>query len=222
MKYNKNTLWTFGDSFTYGFMCREKNSPYLKFKKENDDIWPNLLSKMFNYEVQNFGKIGASNDFILDSIIQNYKNIKQNDLVVIGKTIYGRNNFPKNNDWIDISSYLEIQHSKSWWNPYIENIFNQKEIETIIDFQYYFADNILYEKRQNERFEFIKEILINNKKVKNCYIWNIKDEKIKNIQKISEDTKNKINDYHFSFKGHLDFAVFLKKELKKEEQKYLL
>ena len=43
-----NTVWTFGDSFTFGYGCRKDcNSytldEYYSYKKNNDDIWPNHL-----------------------------------------------------------------------------------------------------------------------------------------------------------------------------------
>ena len=70
-----NTLWTFGDSFTFGHGCRPDGplpEYYNNYKKDGDDTWPNLLGSMLNTKVKNFGKCGASNDYILDSIIDNF------------------------------------------------------------------------------------------------------------------------------------------------------
>mgnify|MGYP000197365352 CR=1 FL=1 len=71
-----STLWTFGDSMTFGHGCNDEchsniKEDYLLYKKEGDNIWPNHLGKLLNYKVNNFGKNGASNDYIFDSIIEN-------------------------------------------------------------------------------------------------------------------------------------------------------
>ena len=88
-----NTIHTFGDSFTFGHGCRPDgpiNEYYYNYKSYSDDVWPNLLGQMLNVEVKNLGKCGASNDFIIDSIIYNFEKIQQNDVVIIGKTFYQR------------------------------------------------------------------------------------------------------------------------------------
>jgi len=219
-----NTLWTFGDSFTYGHLCNEgsKDKVYLKYKKENDDIWPNHLGKLLNYKVCNFGKTGASNDFIFDTLIDNFDKIKEKDVVIIGKTIYGRNNFPKNNRWLDVSADFEINPFKNYWHPFLEKNFTKEEYDTIINFQYYFSYNNLYQIRYDNRFDFIKNRLINEKKIHFCYVWYVSDENIRNFEKICDATNNKIDDYHFSFTGHYEFAKFLKAEIDKQNIKYLL
>ena len=51
------TLWTFGDSFTFGHGCRPDgptNEYYYNYRSESDDVWPNLLGKMLNLEIKNF------------------------------------------------------------------------------------------------------------------------------------------------------------------------
>ena len=74
-----NTLWTFGDSFTFGAGCRPDGPVYLptgpsteyydNYKNNLDDIFPELLGKMLNLEVKNFGRSAVSNDYIIYSII---------------------------------------------------------------------------------------------------------------------------------------------------------
>jgi len=57
------TLWTFGDSFTFGHGCREDcNSgsyeKYKSYKSDNDDIWSNKLSKLLQMHLKNLGVNG--------------------------------------------------------------------------------------------------------------------------------------------------------------------
>jgi hypothetical protein len=92
------TLWVFGDSFTFGHGCRPDgptNEYYYNYKMESDDIWPNLLGKILNLKVKNLGHYGVSNDYILDSIIDNFNMIESNDVVIIEKTFYQRFDVPR-------------------------------------------------------------------------------------------------------------------------------
>jgi len=213
-----NTLWTFGDSFTFGHGCRKdchNNSYYNEYKKNGDDIWPNHLSKFLNFEVKNFGKNGASNDYIFDTVIKNYEYVKQNDIVVIGKTIYGRMEIPNNkNEWVSVFS--NIEGKSKWWYEVPMNDFSREEIESIIDFQYLFSTNELYKIRHDNRFNFLKNILLNDKKIELCYLWQIEDRNLmNNFETIYDATKGKFKDFHFSFKGHHDFATYLFSQIRK-------
>ena len=78
------TLWTFGDSMTFGHGCvldYEGDEYYKKYKKSDDDlIWPVILANKLGYKLNNLGKCGASNDYIFDTIISNYHLISENDI----------------------------------------------------------------------------------------------------------------------------------------------
>jgi hypothetical protein len=84
------TLWTFGDSMTFGHGCvpnYEGDEYYKKYKKSDDDlIWPVILANKLGYKLNNLGKCGASNDYIFDKIIDNYHSISENDIVIVNKT----------------------------------------------------------------------------------------------------------------------------------------
>ena len=110
------TLWTFGDSFTFGHGCRPDgptNEYYYNYRSESDEVWPNLLGQMLNVEVKNLGKCGASNDFIIDSIIDNVDMIKPNDIVIIGKSFYQRFDMPKLNN--NTFTQVLIQYNSVVW-----------------------------------------------------------------------------------------------------------
>ena len=209
----KNTLWAFGDSMTFGHGCNidclsDTKIEYLKYKKEGDDIWTNHLSNLLNYSVCNLGKNGASNDSILDSIIDNFDYINQNDVVIINMTLYGRMDVPIGNYFHNVLSSYEGAKTllkKS------DNVEDNEKIETIINFQYYFSNHKLYKDRHKKRFEFIKNRLIKEKKVKFIYIWSLEedDEIYASFETIVKATNGAIQDTHFSFNGHFNFAHFL-------------
>jgi hypothetical protein len=207
------TLWTFGDSMTFGHGCNklcvsETKKEYLKYKKEGDDIWVNHYGKLLNYNVVNLGKNGASNDYIFDTIIENFDNITKNDVVVINMTLHGRMDVPIRDEVINVlSSYenaIKIMGESAEKD-------DREKIETILNFQYYFSNHQFYKKRHRNRFEFVKNRFKNDKKIRFFYMWSLEDDDgiYRSFQTIKQDTNGDINDTHFSFKGHLDFAHFL-------------
>ncbi len=202
-----NTLHTFGDSFTFGYGCVENChfKSYYKYKKEGDDIWPNHLSKKLGMNILNYGKNGFSNEQIFDSVLQNFDYINENDLVIIGKTVHGRLAVPNNSEWISIMSYIDISDE---WKPHVQKKFSNEEFESLINFQYYFLKNKLYRDRDNDRFDFLKQILTKKIKVKNCIVWD-GPKTILNFENIKKVTNGKINDLHFSFDGHKQFSNYL-------------
>jgi hypothetical protein len=209
-----NTLWCFGDSQTFGHGCREDGPDigyYQNYKKEGDDIWSNHLAKELNLIPKNFGICGASNETILDTILDNFLNIKEGDIVIINKTFYERFDIPNKKYNILQAVFGEIidyPGNKEWWSNWLEgNGRTLEEIETLVNFIYFFATDPLYEKRQNKRFEFIEKLL----KEKNIFFygWRTDDPKYTWFERITNHTNGKIHDLHFSFKGHRDFASLL-------------
>lgn len=219
----KNTLWTFGDSMTFGFGCNSECHSdvmvsYLPFKKNDDDIWPNHLGKLLNYDVKNLGKNAASNDYIFDLIIDNYDNILPNDVVIINTTLYGRIEVPFKTGTYNILSGYE--HNKITMNerqPQIEGVKFQtnetddEKIETLVNFQYHFSNHEFYKNRHRKRFEFIKNRFLSEKKLKFFYMWSLEDDDgiYASFETIQQATNGLINDTHFSFNGHFNFAHFL-------------
>lgn len=209
----KNTLWTFGDSMTFGHGCNElcvseTKEDYLPYKKEGDDVWTNHLSRFLNYDVINLGKNGASNDYIFDTILDNFENIKENDVVIINMTLHGRIEVPIGNEIMNVLSSYENALKIIRDNMGEEN---DEKIETILNFQYHFSNHQFYKERHRKRFKFIKDRLKEDKKVRFIYLWSLEDDDAiyRSFQTIKDDTRGKINDTHFSFKGHLDFAHYL-------------
>ena len=142
-----NTLWTFGDSFTEGYGCRIEDEYYKNYWKLGDKIWPVWLGELLDVNLINCGVGGYSNDMILDSIIDNWLQIKKNDYVFIGFTYPHRFDVPIDNKL------------KSIVHDFKDANLKKEEIETIVNFQHYFSDNILYQDRQMKRFKWIKRLL---------------------------------------------------------------
>lgn len=220
-----NTIWAFGDSMTFGHGCNiecesETKINYLPFKKDGDDIWTNHLAKLLNYNVVNLGKNGASNDYILDCIIDNYDSIQPNDVVVINMTLHGRMEVPfKSGTYSILSGYEKNKTFMDDIEPQIYHAKNQtkeeddEKIESLINFQYHFSNHQFYKDRHTKRFNFIKDRLLNERKVKYVYLWSLEDDDgvYASFETIQDATNGLVNDTHFSFNGHFNFAHFLNK-----------
>jgi hypothetical protein len=89
----RNTLWTFGCSFTAEYdpvgnpTLRTKYDDYKDWRGGNlPKSWSTLLSEMMDYNVKNFGKGGSANQSIFWKFIEEHKNFKKGDLIIIGWT----------------------------------------------------------------------------------------------------------------------------------------
>jgi hypothetical protein len=203
----KSTLWTFGDSNTAGHGCNPRDEYYEKYYKSGDNIWSVWLSEKLNVELKNLGKNGSSNDVIIDTIIEKWEEINKGDYVFIGMTHSHRFDVPINNQFESIVH----DFSKN------KNNINEEKFETIVNFQYLFADNILYKNRHKKRLEWIKKLLV-QKECETVIIWDVQVD-LKYFETIQEATNGEILDNHLSFKSHkLLSEIFYKKYF----QKYLI
>jgi hypothetical protein len=239
MKY-KNTLWTFGDSFTYGYGCLSDDNIleyYNKYRKKDSDIWPVLLSRKLNLNLNNISRRSMVNDDLFDLILENYNNIKEGDYVIVGKTLYQRYIIPNVDDkpWYVGPIYLDEDGKM----PKIKNINiitkdkeqlklvckDDQEYELLINYINRYADSIVYKQRQDFRFNFIKKELINNKKISFYYEWEVADcftkgKKLYEFEKIKDQDTN-ILDAHFSFNGHKQMFNYLLDKINRSNNKII-
>jgi hypothetical protein len=136
----KPKLWVFGDSHTETFKSHlnAKSNwaiPYFDFIGSMPDNFSEIIAKKYDIELINLGKGGSSNYTIFDRFIDEYKNIKPNDIVIFGWTSINRfklannvNGFidvlpftphPKQNDDVELNSTQELAVNKEthtiWW-----------------------------------------------------------------------------------------------------------
>jgi len=219
----KKTLWTFGDSQTFGHGCRPDGpltEYYFNYKGENDDIWPELLGQKLNMNVRNFGECGASNDYIFDKMIENFENINEDDYVILGKTAHQRFDVRDYNTnklfhvLGEMPIYIDDKETNEQWLR--KHCRSQEEFETIINFVYYFAQDELYKERQDLRFQFIRKRLVNERKIGYYYEWSIFDDYMYYFHTIAKHTDQKIKDYHLSFKGHRQLSELIFQKIQSE------
>jgi hypothetical protein len=206
-----NKIWCFGDSFTAGHGCVEGYDYYHKYKKDGDMRWTEHLQNDTEQTVINLGQNGCSNYTIFDTIIDNFQNISKGDYVIIGKTFSGRFEVPYNGKLQNVFSLIEKTDDLVKLEL---SGFNKEMLETVLNFQYYFASDKFYKQRQDRYFQFVLKLLKTTVGVKSVIEWNVDDSKFLNsFDTISNDTNLKIVDFHFSFKGHRQFYEWITSQL---------
>jgi len=197
-----NSIWCFGDSFTAGHGCTPEFEYCQNYKKDKDNLWCNHLGNLLNMNVINNGKNGCSNDIIFDLMLENFNNIKPNDIVIIGKTFSYRYDIPSlniKNEWVPAHDVI-----------YHKEKYNEEQYQTILNFSYHFAKDKKYKNRQNNRINFLISLL-NEKNIKTL-LWSV-EEDILFYDRIRDATNGKIDDAHLSFKGHLQFYQWIYQKL---------
>jgi hypothetical protein len=201
-------IWCFGDSFTAGDGCRPGEDFYEKYKKEGDKRWTEWIEEWTGVNVINKGRSGSSNDMIIDSIIDDFDSIKKNDCILIGKTLSNRFDVPylnSNGEKVLVPVYANwVDNNHKGWD--IIDSYDKDQLETIINFQYYFSSDVLYMERQDKRYDFLIKIL-KEKKI-NVFYWDW--HKIYREHETIDEATNYTNlDGHWSFKGNKTFATYL-------------
>lgn len=216
-----NNLWTFGCSFTYGDGTLPHDLYQQKYTINEDDLpWNKLYAKELGMNLMNRGLPGVSNDTILDKIIENWDSIEENDIVIIGRTWSHRFDFPRANNSLEMKSIVYRKGEadvKKWFDDATVGYYTEEQIETIKLFSVEFATQPAYSVRHDIRFNFIKQRLLNDKKIKLCQIWDV--ESLWNrFNRIIDATNGEIVDHHWSYKGHRDFLTFLKNSIINSEE----
>lgn len=210
-----NQLWVFGDSFTAGNGCHPSEEYHLKYKStDNDLIWPDILSKNLNLEVVNKGMGLYSNDKIIDTVMEYYYSVKEGDLVIIGKTFPSRFDIPtKNRETLMTISPINLN---SITLTYFNAGYDKQEVDYLWQMVELMDDPMLA-RRQDFRFDFLKSILFEHRKVRNCVIWDV-DKIWNNFETINDVTKGDVFDHHWSYQGHRDFASYIIEHIEKKEE----
>jgi len=208
-----NKLFVFGCSFTHGNGCLPNEVYTQRYKKsENDLIWPEYVSKKLNLKLFNFGKGAVGNDYIIDTIMQNFDLIDEGDVVIIEKTFSHRFDICTKTDdgnevWETITPTSEfILKEKGYSKNDIIPLIHTLSI----------IDSDLNNDRWIERFEFFKKIIGMHKKAKCCIVWDLESGYHIKYERIV-DVDNSINDKHWSFKGHRMFAEEILEKIKNYE-----
>ena len=196
-------LYIFGDSFSAGFSFESNwTNPYVNWKGYTPKGFGEIISQKLNLELINLSENASDNYSILQKFCDNEKNIKKNDLVIIGWSSPLRFRLVSK-DWITILpnhdkfSTKEIDKTKISESTLIEILLNRDDIRYC-----------------NEVNSWIK--LLNNLD-KNIIHWTPFDQRLdcmflNKFETIFTETNGKLNDWHFGENGHLQLSdLFINK-----------
>jgi len=199
----KQKLYIFGDSFSAGFSFESNwTNNYVNWKGYTPKGFDEIISQKLNLELINLADNASDNYSILQKFCDNVKNIKKNDLVIIGWSSPLRFRLVSN-DWITILpnydkfSTKEIDKTKISESTLIEILLNRDDIRYC-----------------NEVNSWIK--LLNNLD-KNIIHWTPFDQRLdcmflNKFETIFAETNGKLNDWHFSENGHIQLSdLFINK-----------
>ena len=196
-------LYLFGDSFSAGFSFESNwTNPYVNWKGYRPKGFGEIISQKLNLELINLSENASDNYSILQKFCDNEKNIKKNDLVIIGWSSPLRFRLVSK-DWITILpnydkfSTKEIDKTKISESTLIEILLNRDDVRYC-----------------NEVNSWIK--LLNNLD-KNIIHWTPFDQRLdcmflSKFETIFSETNGELNDWHFSENGHIQLSdLFINK-----------
>lgn len=231
MASTKNTLWCFGDSFTIGNGCIDIDGKhyYSEYpeRRVKRGIFPERIADHFGLELVNKGFAGSSNTMILESIIDNMSNIKKGDRVIIGMSDSARletfvslggveptftpphGTTVEEQRWsrFPLTHYIASTDIK-YWAPFTKqqaSIVQKYIIEVILPIATY---------KEYHELQLVKKL---TKALLSDYIYIWGANQWTEYEDIFTATKGKLEDYHFSWKGHKDFANKVIKEWNKSK-----
>lgn len=198
----KKVGWFFGDSFTYGFGCRPGFQYYKYTINRVDKIWTTIVSENLNLHEKNMGISGASNPFIINTIIKNIKYINKGDYVFIGNTLPIRILLPDASD-NTISNVSNCKYK-----------LNKNEFKVIDDYINTFV--IPFEEMWENYYtnEYLNLKTIIRDKGANVLFW--KHSKWGDYEIIKDETNNKIDDLHWTWGSHRKMADWVLNNLKSD------
>ena len=180
-------LWTFGDSFTYGYMCEPGYEYFDMFPPKK--IWPELLSDYMGFELKNISEPGLSNHEITKNLITNLKDIKKGDMVIVSDSSPFR--------------LLSFKKEDLKWDNVFMPLYEDK---VIVD--YLHQEILPYEESWTNYNREIVISLFESLQGTACHYWSwkLRDK----FESIRQHTKDKIEDDHWSWNGHQQFYEFIK------------
>jgi len=194
-------IWTFGDSFTFGHGCKSgQEYEYEKLYPLGDEnLWPNLVSNHFKKDLINKSKPGFSNSGVVRELIKSLCYIGKDDIVIIGKTDSFRFEVPSEYGMDSVIA----EHDENFTDKDKALIYYIKYIQVP------FHESL--QKELDESIDSIQKILTQMGVLN--FTWNYHHGidsnyfiSIDPIERIWDDTNRKINDPHFSWKGHKQFS----------------
>ena len=205
MASTKNTLWCFGDSFTYGhsLLNRVGDDYYLNYpeKRVKRGLYTQLVADKFNLKITNTSEPGSSNNMIIEQIIENLHLFKKGDRAIVGLTDPNRIE-----TWKYHTDGTPARHPLNHYAGYTNNWIWQGFLKPQIIATRRFITEIVYPHAAYDLTykEKLVAKLLNSSPFTHYYVWG--PNQWKNYQTIEQCTNGELKDRHFSCTGQQQLA----------------
>jgi len=200
----KNTIWFFGDSFTAGDGCikdRPIDGQYLK-EYPKGILWTQGVADHFRMNIKNMSTGGASNDWIINSLINELPNIQPNDIVVFQLSFPERfqliDKYDKNYTNFIPTDFVELDNPNNITLDKDDKKYNQELYEALrvylIEYRIQHHD-ILIDYQRNQAQKLLKKI---EESGVQTLLWDISNRP--SLETIDDVIGN--GDKHWSWGGH--------------------
>lgn len=192
-----NKLWIFGDSFSAPFSNNHSigwSDKYVKWKGYEPKVFGDIIASNLNLKLENHATGGADNYTIFESIAKQSNNILNTDVMIIG--------------WTSLIRYRIIDSNGAWKTilPMAGDLYSElmihrdDSINPLKEIKHWMS---LLTKLYDKRILYWSPAITND-----IDIYSPKDLGI--IEHISQETKGKITDSHYSELGHQTLStIFL-------------
>jgi hypothetical protein len=191
-------LWVFGDSFSAPFNDIGKNSKdYIKLKGYQPKVYCDLISEKLGITGINCAEGGLDNYSILNKICDRVDEIEDGDIIIIGWSSPVRFRIVNKDGWRPITP----EYNSEWANVFINRGDSNLYWEEVISWS-----KLINKKFNNQIIHFSPFASIDSGVPKNWIV------DIMGIEGISQETKGKLMDGHYSENGHITLSkIFLKR-----------
>lgn len=219
-----NTLWAFGDSFTQSYIPpadrgRNWRNDYIEWKGYNTKVYSEFIAEKLNFKLVNKGVGGCDNSYIFEEFCKVAGEIQKDDIVIFGWTDIHRFRFFNDENKV---GFFNVNVLDKEGGP----IFSQEFFNSLDFLSIRTIEEILIN-RDSKMFlhELCNWINLINLFLKDINVihwsWDRNNNFCKNItistryERIIDETKGSIIDYHWSENGQKLFSEHLLKKITK-------
>lgn len=219
-----NTLWTFGDSFTQSYIPpadrgRNWRNDYIEWKGYDTKVYPEFIAEKLGLNLVNKGVGGCDNSYIFEEFCKVAAEIKKDDIVIFGWTdVHRFRLFNKENECGFFNANALDKDGGPIFSQEFFNTFDFLSIQTI-------EEMIINRDSKMFIYELCNWVNLINLFLKDINVihwsWDRNNSICKNItistryERIIDETKGSIIDYHWSENGHKVFSEHLIKKINK-------
>ena len=219
-----STLWAFGDSFTQSYVPptntgRNWRNDYIEWKGYNTKVYPEFIAEKLNLNLVNKGVGGCDNSYIFEEFCKVAGEIQKDDIVIFGWTdVHRFRLFNKDNECGFFNANALDKDGGPIFSQQFFNTFDFLSVQTIEE---------MIINRDSKMFihELCNWVNLINLFLKDMNVihwsWDRNNSICKNItistryERIHDETKGSIIDYHWSENGHKMFSEHLIKKINK-------